>query len=72
MTEQLTADKLVGDALVEQAMKDTGIRDFDNDTWREGFDVFVNDFNAGIARGSTQRAASRAGPPTRSTICAAV
>ncbi|WP_324694653.1 sulfotransferase [Novosphingobium sp. RL4] len=51
MTEPLTADKLVGDALVEQAMKDTGIRDFDNDTWHEGFDVFVNDFNAGIARG---------------------
>lgn len=45
------AQQLVADALVEQAMKDTGIREFDNDSYREGLEVFVASFNEGIANG---------------------
>ncbi|MFD1959726.1 sulfotransferase [Novosphingobium panipatense] len=45
------AERLVPDALVEQAIKDTGIDSFDNDSWREGFDVFTRSFNEGIDRG---------------------
>ncbi|GAB7555012.1 sulfotransferase [Novosphingobium sp. 11B] len=41
----------LGYALVEQAMKETGIDSFDNDSWREGFDVFTRSFNEGIAKG---------------------
>ena len=46
MTQQIVAD-----ALVEQAMKDTRIASFDSDSYREGLDVFINDFNKGIAKG---------------------
>lgn len=46
MTQQIVAD-----ALVEQAHKDTGIGAFDSDSYREGLDVFVEDFNDGIAIG---------------------
>ena len=42
---------LVADALIEQAMKDTGIDAFDNDTYREGLDVFIQSFNGGIEKG---------------------
>lgn len=45
------AEELNADALIEQAMKDTGITEFDNSSYREGLDVFVRDFNRGIARG---------------------
>lgn len=45
------AQQLVADAIIEQAHKDTGIDAFDAETYREGLDVFVEDFNDGIARG---------------------
>ena len=45
------AGQLSADALIEQAMKDTGIEAFDAETYREGLDVFVEDFNDGIAVG---------------------
>lgn len=44
-------DQLVADALIEQAMKETGLDSFDAETYREGLDVFVEDFNDGIALG---------------------
>jgi hypothetical protein len=46
MAEQLNAD-----AIVEQAMKTTGLQEFDSDSYREGLEVFVRDFNNGIAKG---------------------
>ena len=45
------ADMLVADALVEAAMKATGLTEFDSESYREGLNVFVNDFNKGIAKG---------------------
>lgn len=45
------AQQLVADALVEQAMTETGIREFDNDSYREGLEVFIASFNEGIANG---------------------
>jgi hypothetical protein len=45
------ADPLNADAIVEQAMKNTGLDSFDSDSYREGLDVFVRDFNNGIAKG---------------------
>jgi len=45
------ANLISADALVEQAHKDTGIDAFDAETYREGLNVFVDDFNAGIAKG---------------------
>ncbi|MFA7586692.1 MAG: sulfotransferase [Novosphingobium sp.] len=45
------AELINADALVAQAMKDTGIDTFDSNSYREGLDVFVNDFNKGIAKG---------------------
>ena len=45
------ANELAADALVEQAMKNTGLDTFDCDSYREGLDVFVDDFNKGIAKG---------------------
>src|SRR5262245_34568488 len=45
------AQKLVADALIEQAMKETGIDSFDNDTYREGLDAFLASFNDGIEKG---------------------
>ncbi len=44
------AQLLVADALIEQARKQTGIQDFDNESYREGLDVLVRDVNRGIAR----------------------
>ena len=40
---------LNSDALIEAARKKTGLDTFDADTYREGLDVFVEDFNDGIA-----------------------
>lgn len=55
MTQQLSAD-----ALIEQAMRETGIDAFDSETYREGLDVLVRDFNAGIAKGiHTERGTER-------------
>ena len=45
------ADLINADALVEQAHKDTGIDAFDAETYREGLDVFAEDFNDGIRIG---------------------
>jgi hypothetical protein len=48
------AQPLSADALVEQAHKTTGVDAFDCDSYREGLDVFVRDFNKGIAKGLYQ------------------
>ncbi len=45
------AEPLNSDALVAQAREATGLHDFDCDSYREGLDVFVDDFNDGIAKG---------------------
>lgn len=45
------AEPLNSDALVAQAREATGLHDFDCDSYREGLDVFVEDFNDGIAKG---------------------
>src|SRR5579871_1032023 len=45
------ADLIVADALVEKAMRDTGLDTFDSDSYREGLDVFIGSFNKGIAQG---------------------
>jgi hypothetical protein len=45
------AELLSADALVEQAHKTTGVDAFDSDSYREGLDVFVRDFNNGIKKG---------------------
>ena len=42
---------LNSDALIEAACKKTGLNAFDADSYREGLDVFVEDFNDGIAIG---------------------
>ena len=42
---------LSADALIESAMKLTGLDRFDSDSYREGLDVLINDFNKGIAKG---------------------
>ena len=44
------ANPLVADAMIEEAHKVTGIGAFDAETYREGLDVFVEDFNDGIAK----------------------
>ena len=36
---------LVADALIEQAMKKTGLDRFDSNSWREGLDVLIADYN---------------------------
>jgi Sulfotransferase family len=46
MTTPLNAN-----ALIEEAHRATGIDAFDAETYREGLDVFVEDFNDGIAKG---------------------
>jgi Sulfotransferase family len=38
---------LVTDALVEQAMAQTGLDQFDSHAWREGLDILLADFNSG-------------------------
>jgi len=45
------AELISVDALVEQAHKETGVDAFDTETYREGLEVFVEDFNDGIAKG---------------------
>jgi hypothetical protein len=45
------AEPLSVDALVEQAHKNTGVDAFDCDSYREGLEVFVRDFNNGIKKG---------------------
>ena len=45
------ADKLAAEALIEDARKATGLSEFDCDSFREGLDIFVEDFNDGIAKG---------------------
>ena len=37
---------LVADALIEQAMKKTGFNQFDSNSWREGLDVLLADYNS--------------------------
>lgn len=46
MIEPLNADQLVANALQE-----TGLDDFGGGSYREGLDVLVRDYNAGLARG---------------------
>jgi hypothetical protein len=36
---------IVADALVEQAIKTTGLERFDSNSWREGLDILVSDLN---------------------------
>lgn len=43
--------KLNADALVAQAIKATGLDTFDSDSYQEGLQVFVDDFNNGIDKG---------------------
>lgn len=43
--------QMVADALVEEACKATGLSNFDSDSYREGLDVLVHDFNNGTAKG---------------------
>lgn len=43
------AEKLVVDALIDEARAQTGIQDFDSDSYREGLEVLVRDVNRGIA-----------------------
>ena len=50
MAESLTAP-LVADALVEEAIAATGLSTFDSESYREGLEVLVRDFNRGIAQG---------------------
>ena len=38
-------EQLVADALIEQAMKKTGLDRFDSDSYREGLDVLIADYN---------------------------
>ena len=45
------AKPLNADAMIEEAHKATGVDAFDCDSYREGLDVFVEDFNDGIAKG---------------------
>ena len=45
------ANPLSANAMIDQAHKDTGVTAFDCDSYREGLDVFVEDFNDGIAKG---------------------
>ncbi len=45
------AQPLNANALVDAAHKATGVDAFDCDSYREGLDVFVEDFNDGIAKG---------------------
>jgi hypothetical protein len=45
------AEQFVADQLIDEAAKVTGLSDYGSDTYREGLDVVVGDFNAGIAEG---------------------
>ena len=45
------AEPLSVDALLQQAYDQTGLTDFGSDSYREGLDVLVADFNGGTARG---------------------
>jgi hypothetical protein len=45
------ADQLSADALVEQAVKTTGLDDFGGSTFREGLEILIDDVNAGHAKG---------------------
>ena len=45
------ATPLDANTLIDQAHKDTGVTSFDCDSYREGLDVFIEDFNDGIAKG---------------------
>jgi hypothetical protein len=45
------AQPFVADQLIEEAAQATGLNDYGTDSYREGLDVLVNDFNAGIAKG---------------------
>ncbi|MDE2405262.1 MAG: sulfotransferase [Sphingomonadales bacterium] len=51
---------MVVDALVEEACRQTGLSDFGGESYREGLDVLVRDFNAGTARGqNTEQGVAR-------------
>jgi hypothetical protein len=55
------AEQIVADALVEQAMRETGLDTFDSESFREGLGVFVSAFNKGIREGyHTDAGAARA------------
>ncbi|HEX7753588.1 MAG TPA: sulfotransferase [Novosphingobium sp.] len=45
------AEKLVADALIDQAVLATGHSDFGGESYREGLDVLVDDLNASAAKG---------------------
>jgi hypothetical protein len=45
------AGKLVADALIEQAVRATGLSDLGGGSYREGLDILVDDLNAGAAKG---------------------
>ena len=45
------ADKLVADALIDQACQATGLDNFGGESYREGLGVLVDDLNAGAAKG---------------------
>ena len=50
MIEPLNADQLV-----DNSLKETGLDDFGGDSYREGLDVLVRDYNAGLAKGWMNR-----------------
>ncbi|MBM3596444.1 MAG: sulfotransferase, partial [Alphaproteobacteria bacterium] len=44
-------EPLNADALVSTAVAQVGLDDFGGDSYREGLDVLVRDYNAGLAKG---------------------
>jgi Sulfotransferase family len=44
-------EPLNAEALVDAAIKATGLDDFGGDSYREGLDVLIRDYNAGLAKG---------------------
>lgn len=44
-------EPLNADALIEAAIGQVSLDDFGGDSWREGLDVLVRDYNAGLAKG---------------------
>ena len=46
MTEPLNSDDLI-----ETAIKEVGLEDFGGDSYREGLDVLVKDYNSGLSKG---------------------
>ncbi len=44
-------EPLNADALIDTATKEVGLDDFGGDSYREGLDILVKDYNAGLAKG---------------------